>query len=145
MAALWVIVLQMSTQKQCHEFIVVAMSGRAAAAASKLAVPANECPSESHQLCRAYRRAPCGRRRPPAATLRNFSAGNFPQFPKQPLVVLCPHPLFKNVQNENRSTGTHVGALRQVKYILVDYLTRWIIKFESQYDHDNEFFKRQKY
>lgn len=77
MEALWVIVLQMSTQKQCHEFIVVAMSGRAAAA-SELAVSANECPSESHQLCRAYRRAPCGRRRPllyvifPRAIFRNF-------------------------------------------------------------------------
>lgn len=82
MEVLWVIVLQMSTQKQCHEFIVVAMSGRVAAAAaaagSGQAVSANECPSESHQLCRAYRRAPCGRRRPllyvifPRAIFRNF-------------------------------------------------------------------------
>lgn len=77
MKALWVIVLQMSTQKQCHEFIVVATSGRMASA-SELAVSANECPSESHQLCRAYRRAPCGRRRPllyvifPRAIFRNF-------------------------------------------------------------------------
>lgn len=121
METLRVIVLQMSTQKQCHEFIVAATSGREAAAANELAVSANECPSESHQLCRAYRRAPCGRRRPLLFVI--FARAIFRIFPNNLQWCFALAPLFKNVQNENRLTGTH-GPISYVKYIRVDCLTR---------------------
>lgn len=61
-------------------------------------VPTNEWPLKSHQLCRAYRRAPCGQRGA-AVSLRNFSARNFPQFPKQPSASLSTRSLFKTLQN----------------------------------------------
>ncbi|KAJ2947834.1 hypothetical protein O0L34_g9623 [Tuta absoluta] len=104
----------MSTQQRFHEFMCLvkgAGGGRRTAA--------NEYPSESHQLCRAYRRAPCvGRALParlvlPPATADGHFRVIFPQAIFQTTInAACPRlvPLFKNIQKVNARPELNLEA-----------------------------------